>query len=153
MTQSVASTPIRLSVVVRVPVKRAFEAFTNEMDDWWPLASHSISEDPRAQVILEGRVGGRVIERSPEGVEESWGELIVWEPPHRLVLAWRPNPMPGPRTEVEITFRPDGDGTRVDLEHRGWERFGDEAEEYRAGYASQEGGWPMVIGRFDDFLR
>ena len=25
-------------------------------------------------------------------------------------------------TEVEVRFTPDGDGTRVDLEHRNWER-------------------------------
>lgn len=47
--------------------------------------------------------------------------------------------------EVEVRFEPDGDGTRVELEHRGWEHYGDEAEQAMAGY---EGGWDVVLGRY-----
>jgi len=50
-----------------------------------------------------------------------------------------------PPTEVEILFDPDGNGTVVNLEHRGWERLGDRAEEARAGH---DGGWQLPLERF-----
>ena len=46
-----------------------------------------------------------------------------------------------------MRFTSQGDGTLVELEHRGWERLGDWAEKVRPLYAS-EGGWTMVLGRF-----
>lgn len=149
MSQSTATAPIRLSVSVPAAPDRAFVAFTREMTAWWPLGTHSICEDVAAEVVFEERRGGRVYERSPQGRDENWAEVLVWEPPHRLVLAWRPNPAPGPKTEVEVTFTAEADGTRVDLEHRAWERFGTEAEDQRAGYASASG-WESVLGNYVD---
>jgi hypothetical protein len=35
--------------------------------------------------------------------------------------------------------------TRVDLEHRGWERAGENAEKIRENYS---GGWDKVLGEF-----
>ncbi len=147
MVQSAATAPIRLSVKVKATPERAFAAFTTNMGTWWPVASHSICEDPATEVVFEERVGGRVYERSPHGREQLWAEVLVWEPPHRLVLAWRPNPAPGPRTEVEVTFHRQENETRVDLEHRAWERFGSVAEEHRGGYASDDG-WAAVLRDF-----
>jgi hypothetical protein len=37
------------------------------------------------------------------------------------------------------------DHTRVELEHRGWERLGDQGHRSRAGY---ESGWPSVLAAF-----
>ena len=45
-------------------------------------------------------------------------------------------------TEVEVTFTPEGERTRVDLEHRGWERLGEAAEFKRTEY---EAGWDGVL--------
>ena len=50
-----------------------------------------------------------------------------------------------PPTELEVTFTADGDGTRVDLEHRGWERLGALAEEARSGYGEN---WNGVLALF-----
>jgi uncharacterized protein YndB with AHSA1/START domain len=50
-------------------------------------------------------------------------------------------------TEVRVTFTADGDRTRVDLEHSGWESFGDRSVSQRSGYASADG-WTMVLGSF-----
>ena len=41
-----------------------------------------------------------------------------------------------------MIFRDEGEGTRVILEHRGWERLGDRGTEARMGYAD---GWPRVF--------
>jgi uncharacterized protein YndB with AHSA1/START domain len=73
--------------------------------------------------------------------------VLVWEPPHRFVLAWKPTSTPRPPTELEVRFTPQGGGTFVELEHRGWERLGDIAEEARASYGEN---WQRVLGRFGD---
>jgi hypothetical protein len=46
-----------------------------------------------------------------------------------------------------VRFTPEGAGTRVDFEHRGWERLGDLAEEAAASYGGGEG-WPAVLRRY-----
>ncbi len=79
------------------------------------------------------------------GTEGDWARVLHWEPPHRLVLAWKPNTRPVPPTELEIRFTSVDEGTRVELEHRGWERLGARGEESRAEYAS---GWLGALERF-----
>ena len=45
-----------------------------------------------------------------------------------------------------MRFSPEGDGTRVDLEHRGWEIFAAEGEDTRDNY---DNGWTTVLGCFE----
>jgi uncharacterized protein YndB with AHSA1/START domain len=48
-------------------------------------------------------------------------------------------------TEVEVTFTPvDGGATRVDLEHRNIERFGDKTEPVHAALDSTDG-WSEIL--------
>ena len=61
------------------------------------------------------------------------------------MIAWKPNTSDNPPTELEITFSPLGEWTRVDLEHRGWERLGELAEAARAGYGE---GWSRTLERY-----
>ena len=49
----------------------------------------------------------------------------MWQPPTRLAYLWYLGRDRADATEVEISFRPRGDSTRVDIEHRGWERVGE----------------------------
>lgn len=44
-----------------------------------------------------------------------------------------------------MRFVADGNRTRVDLEHRGWERLGERGVETRRGY---DGGWDEVFARY-----
>jgi uncharacterized protein YndB with AHSA1/START domain len=48
------------------------------------------------------------------------GEFLAVEPPHRLVFTWgmAGSDVPPGSSTVEITLRPDGDGTVVALVHR-----------------------------------
>jgi uncharacterized protein YndB with AHSA1/START domain len=133
---------IRKTITVDVPVEKAFETFTRQMASWWPSASHRVFEEG-STVIFEEHVGGRVFERAADGDEADWADVLAWEPPHRFVLRWRVNPKRG-ATEVEVTFVPDGDGTRVELEHRGW----DDAE----GRANYQTGWDPVLARFAEAI-
>jgi uncharacterized protein YndB with AHSA1/START domain len=146
--------PIRRSVTVRCTPERAFRVFTDQMDAWWPLETHGRAADQFAdegvkaeRLEVQGRIGGQIIEHMSNGVSLPWGEFVVWEPPTRLVLAWKPHSRPVAPTEVEVQFLPDGDGTRVELEHRGWERVGAEAAEVRDAYGSPQG-WITTLNVF-----
>lgn len=138
MSTAEALADIRKTITVDTSVETAFETFTRRMTSWWPTGSHRIFEDG-STVVFEEHVGGRVYERAPNGEEADWADVVVWEPPRRFVLRWRVNPRRGP-TEVEVRFEPEGDRTRVDLEHRGW----DDAE----GRANYHSGWDPVLDRF-----
>ena len=132
--------PVRRSVGVDCGVEEAFRVFTREIGSWWPTESHAIEPGKVTQVVFEERVGGRVYEIAGEGAHE-WAVVRAWEPPNRLVLEWKVNP-DRPATEIEVTFTPyeDGNGTRVELEHRGWDD-----RDLRDGYDT---GWDLVLGRY-----
>ena len=131
---------IRKSVLVDVEPERAFALFTDGIATWWPTKTHSFGGDAVQNVVFEREEGGGVYEVTADGRAE-WGRVVALEPPHRFVLEWLIGRCSG--TEVEVTFAPEGSGTRVDLEHRGWERIEDAAE--RDGYAS---GWDVVLAPF-----
>ena len=145
MTQETSERVVEKSVTVSVPVARAFEVFTVEIGTWWPLRTHAVDTERSETVVMEGRVGGRLFERTPTGEEHVWGTLVAWEPPNRIVYSWHPGRGEETAQEVEITFSPEGDGTRVDIRHYGWEKLGDRLEDTIASY--QEG-WDKVIASY-----
>lgn len=141
--------PIVKRVVVRCNVERAFDLYTQGMDTWWPLETHSrqgeVDGAKVERIEFPTEAGRPILEHLSSGDALSWGEVLEYERPHRVLIAWKPNANPNPPTELEITFTPEGEGTRVELVHRGWERLGPLAEEGRAGY---DEGWELVLGRF-----
>ncbi|MEU2930980.1 SRPBCC family protein [Streptomyces sp. NPDC007251] len=144
--------PIRKSVTVNAPIDKAFTVFTQGMDSWWPRQSHHIGESEMKEAVLEGKEGGRWYEIGEDGSECEWGRVLAWEPPARLVLAWQIDATwhfdPQLLTEVEIRFTAEGpERTRVDLEHRNLDRFGDARQQVRSAFDSP-GGWPGLLGRF-----
>jgi uncharacterized protein YndB with AHSA1/START domain len=150
MTTQATVAPIEKTVTVNCSVEHAFEVFTERIGQWWPLHLHSIAvhedgTDPPETAVMEAGLGGRLYERTAEGEELEWGKVLVWEPPNRLVLEWRPSRKPATPTEIDVRFTAEGEGTRVDLRHRGWERLGPRGADVRNGYDS---GWPTVIQAF-----
>jgi uncharacterized protein YndB with AHSA1/START domain len=155
MTQQTTDTPVRRSVSVDVPVERAFAVFTERFDAWWPSDYHIGKADYQG-AALEQRQGGRWYERGVDGSECDWGQVLAWEPPHRLVLSWQitpewqPEPDLARSSEIEVRFTPDGpDRTRVDLEHRGFDRHGPNAAAMREAIAG-DGGWGGILKRYAD---
>jgi uncharacterized protein YndB with AHSA1/START domain len=147
------SVPVRKTITVRASVERAFSIFTDGFDTWWPR-SHHIGTQPMATAIIEGRPDGRLYSRQIDGSECDWGRVTVWEPPRRLVLAWqithewRYEPDLSKASEVEILFTPLGDGsTRVDLEHRHFERHGAGAAAIRTAVDAPNG-WTGLLQLF-----
>lgn len=139
------------SLVVAARPDTAFRVFTAEMTRWWPLATHHIGATDAARVVIEPRVGGSWYEEGVDGGRCPWGRVLAWEPPARLVLTWeisadwRADAAIG--TEVEVRFTAVDGGTRVELEHRKLEAFGEAAETMR-GVFDSEGGWTGLLGAF-----
>lgn len=131
---------IRKSIVVDLVPAEAFELFTAGVASWWPTKTHSYSGEAVRDVVFEPGVGGSLHEVTDEGRAE-WGRVLTWEPPERFVLEWRIGNCAG--TEVEVRFTPDGPGSRVELEHRGWERLEDPS-----GRDNYSGGWDGVLAPF-----
>jgi uncharacterized protein YndB with AHSA1/START domain len=145
--------PVRHAVSVKVAPQRAFDIFTEKFGAWWPGAG--IGPTPRKTIVIEPRAEGRWYELSEAGAETSWGKVLAWEPPKRLLLAWQIGADwrfdPGLVTELEITFagQPDG-STRVELEHRNLERFGPKATAMRAMIGAPDG-WAKKLEAFGAF--
>jgi uncharacterized protein YndB with AHSA1/START domain len=126
------------------------------MSRWWP-ATHSINASPLKQAIIEPRAGGRWYERREDGTECQWGKVLVWEPPTRLVLAWKIGAAwkydPAFLTEVEVRFIAEGPAaTRVELEHRGLESYGAAAAKLRGAFDSP-GGWSGLWSAMAPLIR
>jgi uncharacterized protein YndB with AHSA1/START domain len=137
--------PIRLTFEVECAVDHAFEVWTRRISLWWP-ADHTVTAEPDLKVVLEGRPGGRIFERTASGIEHDWGEVTVWEPPTRLAYTWHLRRDRADATEVEIRFVDRGGiSTQVEIEHRGWERLGAEGADWRE---RNLGGWASLLPHF-----
>jgi uncharacterized protein YndB with AHSA1/START domain len=130
---------VRKSVLVDADPETAFRVFTDRIQSWWPLGTHGVFGDDAEELVFKD---GKLVELAKDGREAVWGEVLAWEPPARVHITWRPGFDPDtPDTELEVRFIAEGDGTRVELEHTGWERLEDGAKS-RAGYDS---GWVGVL--------
>ncbi len=122
---SSATDSVTVTTLVSVDPGTAFEVFTDEVDSWWrrgPRYRHA-AERP-CTMCFEPRAGGRFLEVCDEsGAALEVGRLLVWEPPERIVWESRAEGRPaGQQTEVEVRFEAVERGTRVTVEHRGWDR-------------------------------
>lgn len=151
MNQTIQPAAIRKSFTVRASREKAFEVFTRGFDRWWPR-SHFIGDSPLKEAVLEPGVGGRWFSRHEDGREQMWGDVLVWDPPGHLVVAWRISHKwgydPNLLTEVDVVFTDVGGGeTRVDFEHRGLERFGESEAAVRTR-AGMKNGWDLILESF-----
>jgi uncharacterized protein YndB with AHSA1/START domain len=140
--------PVRMTVRVKRNIEDAFDLFTREVGSWWPLDKASFGGDRASELHFEPFVGGRFYERYIDGEEHTGGRVLHWEPPTLVAYTWRHDDWSEP-TEVEVRFIEEGPMvTRVELEHRAWERLGPAADRMRDMYNN---GWPTVISCFASF--
>jgi uncharacterized protein YndB with AHSA1/START domain len=145
-----ATAGVRQSVTVPLAPDKAFELFVDNFESWWPDdGTHSLGD--AESFVIEARVGGRWGEEDGDGNYQPWGRVLAVERPRRILLAWQLTPAfeydpdPAKQTEVEVTFEPEGTGTRVTLEHRGFEVWGEPGAEMRG---SVETGWGTLLERY-----
>jgi uncharacterized protein YndB with AHSA1/START domain len=131
---------IRKTLYVEVPVERAFDAFTAGWHEWWPIETHSLAN---GEVSVDWRVGGTASERV-KGEWVAWADIFEYDPPHGFAMRWHVN-AENPATELRLRFEPDGNGTRVELVHAGWESYPDGGARESVGYTS---GWEVVLGHY-----
>ncbi len=136
--------PLHLTFTVHCSPEHAFNLWTTRISSWWPK-DHTVSQDPDVQVVFEPFEGGRIYERTANGEEFDWGSVISWSPPRELIYTWHIASDRADATEVDITFNADGESTRVEIEHRGWERLGERAAGQRD---RNRAGWTSMIPHF-----
>jgi uncharacterized protein YndB with AHSA1/START domain len=146
-TRTIRPAPVRKQLTVEASPQRAFEVFTAGFGGWWP-PSHHISAAAYKTAVIEPRVGGRWYEVGQDGSECDWGDVLVWDPPGRLVLAWRLSAdwkyQKDLLTEVEVRFTAEGSRTLVEFEHRKLENWGAGANQAHAAIDG-EGGWNGLL--------
>jgi uncharacterized protein YndB with AHSA1/START domain len=143
---------VRKVIKVQAPQPVAWQVFTEQMGTWWPLAVYKIGKANAVDAIIEPCVGGRWYERADDGSTCDWGRVLAWEPTSRLVLSWDINADfqydPELKTEIEVRFFAEKAGlTRVELEHRRLDRFGERREEMRAIF-DKTGDWGQLLTSF-----
>jgi uncharacterized protein YndB with AHSA1/START domain len=114
---------VLVSLRITAPPARTFEAFTREIGDWWrPNPLFRFTDRVGARLAFEPDPPEHLVEIGADGERFEIGPVLEWSPPTRLVFGWRQAGFPPDRsTEVAVRFDPVGDGTRVTVEHFGWD--------------------------------
>ncbi|PRY25296.1 activator of Hsp90 ATPase-like protein [Aliiruegeria haliotis] len=137
---------LRKTYVLPLPAEVAFRLFAEELGDWWPLESHSLSAlegKLPLSVRAEPRLGGRIVEIRHDAAEAEWGTFTAWDPVRRIAFDWYVGRERAQATQVEVTFSQRGDETVLGLVHSGFENLGPGAE---ASLANYDEGWDLVLG-------
>jgi uncharacterized protein YndB with AHSA1/START domain len=143
--------PVQKSIRIARAQADVFRLYTAHYGKWWPLNTHSIGGEKAINAVMEPRKGGRLYEEWNDGTIKPYGEVLVWEPPHRVVHSWYVGHPPHEASEVELRFVAlSARETMVELEHRNWETMaGDRAAEVRERYNN---GWNTVfIDKFGSY--
>ena len=135
---------VTTAVDVGVDPDVAFEVFTGEIGSWYRRNRFTVFDFRRSvDVRFEPRAGGRLLDvyDAATGEGREMGRITVWEPGRRLVF------MDNHATEVEVRFEPIAGGTRVTLEHRGFDRLPAPEAEHVRRY-----GWTQTLSWYHDHL-
>lgn len=144
---------VKHGVIVEAPIERAFAVFTGQFGDFKP-PEHNLLGVEIAETVFEPHVGGYLFDRGVDGGECRWARVLIYEPPHRVVLSWNISPRwqietdPANVSEWEARFVEETPGrTRVEIEHRHLDRHGDGWQGVREG-VDGERGWPLYLQRY-----
>jgi uncharacterized protein YndB with AHSA1/START domain len=143
---------VRREIAVNATPERAFEVFTQGFDSWWPR-THKIGAADLGKAVIDPEEG-RWYEVGTDGSRCDWGAILAYDPPNRLTLEWRIGGSWGLETdpaavsEIDVTFTPEGDATRVTLEHRHLDRH--TAPEALRDAVASDGGWPGLLRLYSE---
>jgi uncharacterized protein YndB with AHSA1/START domain len=141
---------VRHSVTVNADPNRAFRVFVEEFPQWWPPMFRCTKVG--APLGVDPTKGGRWFEIDEEGNEHTFGRIRVLDRPDRLVIGWHLNGFgrvdPDHASQFEVTFLPEGNQTKVMLEHTDFEEMGTKhAKRVRNG---MDKGWPTLLNAFKE---
>lgn len=152
--QDVTKYAVTSRLWVPANAEEAFTVFTVRLSDWWVKEYTWSGPHTLVDIGIEAGADGMAYEIGPHGFRADWGRVLAWQPPRRLLMTWQigpdraPVPDPAEASEVEVTFRPERrDRTRVDVEHRHFDRHGRDAEGYREALTA---GWHELLSRYAD---
>jgi uncharacterized protein YndB with AHSA1/START domain len=134
---------IRKSIRVERSPEISFRVFCEHISEWWPGGFGGKD----AKLFMEGRVGGRFYERRADGTEYQIGQVTAYQPPSVVAFTWRAQSWEV-TTRVEVRFSTEDSGTRVELEHSGWEQDA----KTRDGRKNYDSGWDGVLGHYQAAL-
>jgi uncharacterized protein YndB with AHSA1/START domain len=119
----VSGSRVLVAVRVAAPPARTFTAFSAEIGEWWcPNGLFRFTDRAGGRLAFEPDPPERLVEIGADGERFLIGPVTVWDPPHRLVFGWRQAGFPAGRsTEVSVRFDAVEQGTRVTVEHSGWD--------------------------------
>ena len=140
-----ATAPIRRSVSVSWSPEVAYQRFTADFGRWWPRYGNSIGGRRVKRIVFDVRVGGQIYEEHYDGTRFMWGVVTALEPPRRVAFTHHATRAESDAQDVEVTFTPEGSGTRVELVSRGWEKMGLAARGARGGYILT---WGSALDRY-----
>jgi len=152
MSRTIAIAPVRKSILVQASIQKAFEVFTAGIDRWWPK-DKGIGQGLVVRSVIEPFRGGRWYTTFEDGSEAVVGHVRVWQPFERFVVSWEINGAWKSESRVEFASEVDvrfiadtADRTRVELEHRDFERMEANTGEKLRG--DVDNGWPGMLERF-----
>jgi uncharacterized protein YndB with AHSA1/START domain len=144
VTAAITKPSLTLKRRYNAPPGRVFSAWTDpkKITRWFGPGQTDVL---RAE--SDPRVGGRyrIVARSPDGEEHDvsgvYREVVQDQ---KLVFTWAWRSTPERESLVIITFKPDGDGTLLTLQH---EQFFDEPARDR-----HQTGWTGILEKLDRYL-
>jgi uncharacterized protein YndB with AHSA1/START domain len=129
------SSAVIVSLRVAATPERAFEAFTQQIGQWWrPSGLFQLTPRGDGALRFEGGEGGRLVTTLASGAEFEIGRITAWATAERLAFTWRQAGFAADQvTHVEVRFESVGEETRVTVEHRGWDAI-PQAQAARHGF-------------------
>ena len=135
-----AHAPIVHELDVHVSRARAFDAFVHGLGEWWH-PGRTVSGTGLDRIDVQAHPGGRIVERARDGAEHEWGEVLLVEQGERFAHTLRLG-HDGDPTEVVVSFSDLAQGgTRVRLEHGGWNASNAHAR-------AVHGDWTRLLERY-----
>jgi len=136
--------PIRHQLVVDCTPVEAFDAWVDGIGQWW---HPDYTPDPAGFVGagIEPRVGGRVYLVDATLGEVEWGRVLAVARGALVVHTSTLGQTPEHPSRITVQFVPlDEGGTRVELEHGGW-------DEGNAAFRDKFTDWPLILERYAAF--
>lgn len=134
---------IEVEFTVALPPRKTWDILTEaqHIEKWW--GNHVLLERMRGGKFSEDWTDEDGTPRHTDGI------VTAIEDAKRLQLTWRDDGW-HQETRVEFMLSPNETGTRVYLQHSGWEKFDIEADRQHAVDSYREG-WQSLLNKFQEY--